>query len=145
MLITLISTLAIGSEGMWLPESAVDEETLAALAEAGILFTVLAPEAAAAVRPVESEQNWLEVAPETLSTSRPYRWTPRSAKGPHGGAQSVRAWRTQGTPPGWASAPRTSDGISISPPGTWHVRHWASTRSRAMKYAKASPSVSCTA
>ena len=30
-------------EGMWLPETAVDEETLDVLAEAGILFTILAP------------------------------------------------------------------------------------------------------
>jgi len=31
------------AEGMWLPETAVDEETLVALAEAGVRFTILAP------------------------------------------------------------------------------------------------------
>ena len=30
-------------EGIWLPECAVDEETLAALAAAGIKYTILAP------------------------------------------------------------------------------------------------------
>jgi alpha-amylase/alpha-mannosidase (GH57 family) len=31
------------AEGMWLPETAVDDETLVALAEAGVRFTILAP------------------------------------------------------------------------------------------------------
>lgn len=31
------------AEGMWLPETAVDEETLVAMAEAGVRFTILAP------------------------------------------------------------------------------------------------------
>jgi alpha-amylase/alpha-mannosidase (GH57 family) len=31
------------AEGMWLPETAVDEETLVVLAEAGVRFTILAP------------------------------------------------------------------------------------------------------
>ncbi len=36
-------------EGMWLPETAVDEETLEVLAEEGILFTILAPHQVEAV------------------------------------------------------------------------------------------------
>ena len=36
-------------EGMWLPETAVDEESLEVLAEAGILFTILAPHQVEAV------------------------------------------------------------------------------------------------
>lgn len=38
-------------EGMWLPETAVDLETLDVLAEQGIRFTILAPHQAARVRP----------------------------------------------------------------------------------------------
>jgi alpha-amylase/alpha-mannosidase (GH57 family) len=38
-------------EGMWLPETAVDEETLEVLAEAGILFTILAPHQVATPAP----------------------------------------------------------------------------------------------
>src|SRR5439155_61841 len=38
-------------EGLWLPETAVDTETLEVLAEAGVTFTILAPDQAARVRP----------------------------------------------------------------------------------------------
>ena len=38
-------------EGMWLPETAVDLESLDLLAEAGILFTILEPHQARQVRP----------------------------------------------------------------------------------------------
>ena len=37
-------------EGMWLPETAVDQETLEVLAEEGVRFTLLAPGQAASVR-----------------------------------------------------------------------------------------------
>lgn len=40
-------------EGMWLPETAVDTETLEVLAEHGIAFTVLAPHQAARVRKLD--------------------------------------------------------------------------------------------
>lgn len=39
------------AEGMWLPETAVDDRVLAALAEEGVGFTILAPAQIAAVRP----------------------------------------------------------------------------------------------
>jgi alpha-amylase/alpha-mannosidase (GH57 family) len=44
-------------EGMWLAETAVDTESLEVLAEQGILFTVLAPRQAHAVRRV-GEEHW---------------------------------------------------------------------------------------
>ena len=59
--------------GMWLPETAVDDETLEVLAAEGIEFTILAPSQAAATRPVGGE--WREETVETLDPKTPYRWT----------------------------------------------------------------------
>lgn len=66
-------------EGMWLPETAVDEETLELLAEYGIKFTLLAPHQAAKVRPLGSD-HWQEVSSEHLDSSQPYRWLASSGK-----------------------------------------------------------------
>jgi alpha-amylase/alpha-mannosidase (GH57 family) len=60
-------------EGMWLPETAVDSDTLEILAEAGIQFTILAPHQAARVRPIAGG-DWQDVG-EAIDPSRPYRWT----------------------------------------------------------------------
>ncbi|MFI5363510.1 MAG: DUF3536 domain-containing protein [Elusimicrobiota bacterium] len=59
--------------GMWLPETAVDDETLEVLAAEGIEFTILSPSQAAATRPVGGE--WREETVETLDPKTPYRWT----------------------------------------------------------------------
>ncbi|MGH9400013.1 MAG: DUF3536 domain-containing protein [Thermoanaerobaculia bacterium] len=59
-------------EGMWLPETAVDTESLEVLAEQGILFTVLAPHQARRARRV-GETDWQDVAGGRIDTSRPYR------------------------------------------------------------------------
>jgi len=58
-------------EGMWLPETAVDLESLDLMAEAGIAYTVLAPRQAAAVRP-PGATGWSDVREATLETRRPY-------------------------------------------------------------------------
>jgi alpha-amylase/alpha-mannosidase (GH57 family) len=57
-------------EGMWLPETAVDLESLDIMAEQGILFTVLAPRQAAEVR--EPGGAWRDVGGDRIDPRRPY-------------------------------------------------------------------------
>ncbi len=61
------------ARGMWLPETAVDDDTLDTLAAEGVEFTVLDPAQAAATRPPEGD--WLQADERTLDPKLPYRWT----------------------------------------------------------------------
>ena len=58
-------------EGMWLPETAADIETLEVLAENGIRFTVLAPRQAARVRR-KAGRKWVDVSGSQIDPSRAY-------------------------------------------------------------------------
>jgi alpha-amylase/alpha-mannosidase (GH57 family) len=58
-------------EGMWLPETAVDLETLDVLAGAGTKFTILAPHQAGRVRET-GEEEWQDVSGATIDPTRPY-------------------------------------------------------------------------
>lgn len=58
-------------EGMWLPETAVDIESLDIMAEQGIKFTILAPHQAKRVRTINAGK-WLDVHGGNLDTKRPY-------------------------------------------------------------------------
>jgi len=58
-------------EGMWLPETAVDVETLDILAELGIKFTILAPHQAKRVRKLTTEK-WKEVGDASIDPTRAY-------------------------------------------------------------------------
>jgi len=58
-------------EGMWLPETAVDLETLDILAEHDIKFTILAPQQARRVRRIGTGQ-WQDVDRNSLDTTQPY-------------------------------------------------------------------------
>ncbi len=58
-------------EGMWLPETAVDLETLDILAEQGIRFTILAPHQASRVRPIGGEK-WRGVSGGKIDPTMAY-------------------------------------------------------------------------
>jgi alpha-amylase/alpha-mannosidase (GH57 family) len=58
-------------EGMWLPETAVDTETLEALADAEIKFTILSPKQAGTVRKT-GDESWTEVTGGIIDTRQAY-------------------------------------------------------------------------
>jgi alpha-amylase/alpha-mannosidase (GH57 family) len=58
-------------EGMWLPETAVDVETLDLLAELGVKFTILAPRQASRVRRIGG-RSWKDVSGERIDPTRAY-------------------------------------------------------------------------
>ncbi|XES76813.1 MAG: DUF3536 domain-containing protein [Candidatus Bathyarchaeia archaeon] len=58
-------------EGMWLPEAAVDNETLEVLAENGIKFTILGPLQAKNVRKI-GEEKWTNVSEGRIDTKKAY-------------------------------------------------------------------------
>lgn len=60
------------AEGIWLPETAVDPATLEDLIEAGLKYTILAPEQIAAVRAPGGK--WTPVDRDTIDTGQLYRW-----------------------------------------------------------------------
>jgi alpha-amylase/alpha-mannosidase (GH57 family) len=66
-------------EGMWLPETAVDDETLEVLADHDIGFTILAPKQAARVR-ARPDGEWQEIGGR-VDPSRAYRWNGRDGRG----------------------------------------------------------------
>ncbi len=59
-------------EGMWLPETAVDLETLGILAELGIQFTILSPYQAGRVRKI-GEREWIDAGGGHIDPTRAYR------------------------------------------------------------------------
>jgi alpha-amylase/alpha-mannosidase (GH57 family) len=58
-------------EGMWLPETAVDLESLDLLAEVGIKFVVLSPRQASRVRKI-GLRAWKDISGERIDPTRPY-------------------------------------------------------------------------
>jgi hypothetical protein len=67
-------------EGIWLPETAVDSESLEVVAEAGLAFAILAPHQAARVRPLGGDgEPWQDVG-EAIDPSRAYEWRGRDGQ-----------------------------------------------------------------
>ena len=58
-------------EGMWLPETAVDLETLDLLAEFGVKYTILAPRQASRVRKLGA-RSWKDVSGDRIDPTRAY-------------------------------------------------------------------------
>ncbi len=58
-------------EGMWIPETALDLETLDIMAENGILFTILSPRQARRIKRIGS-RNWHDTKGAKIDTRMPY-------------------------------------------------------------------------
>ena len=64
-------------EGIWLAETACDDETLGVLADCGIKFTILSPYQAKSCRKTGTE-NWKNVENGEIDTTVPYRYNIKS-------------------------------------------------------------------
>ncbi len=69
-------------EGMWLAETAVDDDTLRVLAENGIKFTILSPYQAQRIKKA-GDKEWMDVSWGNIDPARSYRYNIKSAPGKH--------------------------------------------------------------
>jgi alpha-amylase/alpha-mannosidase (GH57 family) len=67
-------------EAMWIPETACNDAVLAALAEHGLKYAVLAPTQARRVRRIGAP-DWSDVSTSGLDPRRAYRWTAPGSEG----------------------------------------------------------------
>jgi alpha-amylase/alpha-mannosidase (GH57 family) len=67
-------------EAMWMPETAVDAQSMELLVQAGMRYVILSPAQALRWRPV-GESRWISAAEAELDPRRPYRWQLRDAQG----------------------------------------------------------------
>ena len=69
-------------EGMWLAETAVDDDTLRVLEENGIKFTILSPFQAKRIKLIDANDNsWQDVGWGNIDPARSYRYFIKSAPG----------------------------------------------------------------
>ena len=59
-------------EGMWLPETAVDIETLEVLASLGLKFTILSHRQAKRIKKIGDTENWVDATEEKIDPSMTY-------------------------------------------------------------------------
>jgi len=71
------------AEGIWLPETAVSPETLMTLIDAGVEYTILAPEQIDGVR-ASDQDTWEDVDRDSIDTGRAYVW-----RHPDGSGRSI--------------------------------------------------------
>jgi alpha-amylase/alpha-mannosidase (GH57 family) len=69
------------AEAMWLPETAVNADTLRSLIDSGLRYAILAPGQADKVRRLGRGGRWHEVSDGSISTRRAYRWFDKDARG----------------------------------------------------------------
>jgi len=66
------------ARGLWLPETAVNDDVLRVLVEEGVRFTILAPSQAVAVRGLgearEADDGWVDVSDGSIAGGEPHRW-----------------------------------------------------------------------
>jgi alpha-amylase/alpha-mannosidase (GH57 family) len=67
-------------EALWLPETACNEDVLAALIDQGVRFVILAPHQATRVRAM-GETEWSDVDEQGIDTSAAYRYSHRDGSG----------------------------------------------------------------
>jgi alpha-amylase/alpha-mannosidase (GH57 family) len=70
------------STGIWLPETAVNDEVLRVLVDEGVRFTILAPNQAAEVRAFGAG-DWVDVSDGSIEAGKPYRWFHPDGSGRH--------------------------------------------------------------
>ena len=65
------------AEGMWLAETACNDDVLGLLIDEGLRFVILAPQQAKRVRSVPGSREWEDVTGDTIDTSVAYRYLHR--------------------------------------------------------------------
>ncbi|MCL2207939.1 MAG: DUF3536 domain-containing protein [Fibromonadales bacterium] len=70
-------------EGMWLAETAINMDTVVALIEEGITFTILSPKQAESFKALKNKDDapWTDCSDGSIDTTRPYRIIPRDSSG----------------------------------------------------------------